>query len=77
MRQASRDGQNADVYDPEGEQVGVTYEQLYSIIETVLVESGYYDVSSHGRVTPSVQSPLAAIGATDIFHSRPGSLGSA
>ena len=77
MRQVSRDathGKHSDVYDTEAEDVGVTYEQLHSLIESVLVESGYYDMS------PKVRNgalPLAPIGAVDIFNARHASLGSA
>lgn len=77
VKQASRDaysGKQTDVYDTEAEEVGVTYEQLNSIIETVLVESGYYDMSP--KIKPGT-SPLASIGSVDIFNSRHMSLSSA
>ena len=37
------------VYDTEPGEVGITYEQMHAIIENVLVESGYYDMSPHTR----------------------------
>ena len=49
------------VYDTEAGDVGITYEQMQSIIESVLVESGYYDMSrNHSRIVP----PFTPGGAT-------------
>ena len=54
------------VYDTEAGDVGITYEQMQSIIESVLVESGYYDMSrNHSHVLP----PYTPGGATnDHLH---------
>ncbi len=43
------------VVDTEPGEVGITYEQMQSIIEHVLVDSGYYDMSplSHHRTLPA------------------------
>ncbi len=54
---ARAQGHSTGVLDTDVEEVGVTYEQMTAIIETVLVESGYYDMSQtvrHSRTLPSL-----------------------
>ena len=46
---ARAQGHSTGVLDTDVEEVGVTYEQMTAIIETVLVESGYYDMSQSVR----------------------------
>ena len=54
------------VYDTEAGDVGITYEQMQSIIESVLVESGYYDMSrNHNHALPPF-TPGGA--ANDLLH---------
>ena len=63
---ARAQGHSANVLDTDVEEVGVTYEQMTAIIETVLVESGYYDMSqsvSHSRT-------LSSITASGVSSSR-------
>lgn len=46
-------------YDPDYKEVGTTYEQIQSMIESTLVTSGYYSMSPNPREkTP----PLGPIG---------------
>ncbi len=59
------------VYDTEADQVGITYEQMTSIIESVLAESGYYDISPSARQR---NLPLAPIGAVDTFLAKHGAV---
>ena len=40
--------------------MGITYEQMQSIIESVLVESGYYDMASSVRQRTLPNAPLGA-----------------
>ena len=61
---ARAQGHSMNVLDTDVEDVGVTYEQMTAIIESVLVESGYYNMSQsvrHSRtsscVTPSGITP--------------------
>ena len=61
---ARAQGHSTNVLDTDVEEVGVTYEQMTALIETVLVESGYYDMSQtvrHSRtlscLTPSGITP--------------------
>ena len=35
--------------DPHDTEIGITYEQMQNFIESVLVESGYYDMSPNAR----------------------------
>ncbi|KAL3832242.1 hypothetical protein ACJMK2_023902 [Sinanodonta woodiana] len=54
-------------YDPDFKDVGITYEQMQSMIESVLVESGYYNMSPHARErTP----PLGPIDQMESVRSR-------
>ena len=36
-------------FDPHDGEIGITYEQMQNFIESVLVESGYYDMSPNAR----------------------------
>ena len=69
--QLKRSRGSGDVYDTDVEEVGITYEQMQCIIESVLIESNYYDVRQrHTAVSPP--------GAVDSFLAKHhGGLGSA
>ncbi|XP_013385558.1 serine/threonine-protein kinase Nek10-like [Lingula anatina] len=47
---------------------GITYEKLHTIIESVLVESGYYDMSPNAHQR---RMPLGPIGGSDSFRRTP------
>ncbi len=47
-------------------QVGVTYEQLAALMETVLVETGYYDASGAARRARELGTPPHGPGAGPV-----------
>ena len=54
----------APVFDTEAGGEMITYEQMQSIIENVLLESGYYDMSPQAR---NRTFPLAPQGPGDLY----------
>ena len=59
---ARAQGHSASVLDTDVEEAGVTYEQMTAIIETVLVESGYYNMSqsvNQSRTFSNVTTPTS------------------
>ena len=47
---------------------GITYEHMQTIIESVLIESGYYDVSVQNRNRTSSMGPVVANGDSFGIH---------
>ena len=68
-RQISHGSAKSDdsVYDTEAEEVGITYEQMQAIIETALIDSGYYDMSSQAR---NRTIPLTPVGTVEAFINK-------